>query len=119
MSNCPGSTPPADTVEVFPIDSVDDDGADIGEFAALWAVLNVVEAGATEGDGEVAEIRRGFNRVLAEHALAPADLFEFIVEHFEQEDWGSLGLSHVEAEVERAVMRKATRTYPEICPEVP
>ena len=96
MSNCSSTAPPVDTVK--------DDGADIGELAAVWAVLNVVEAGAAEGDREIAEIRRGFNELLAGQELAPADLFEYIAESVEQGDWRALGLSHVEPEVEEALM---------------
>lgn len=99
MSNCSSS--------VRPVDSVTDDGADIAELAALWAVLNVVEGGAAEGDQEIAEIRRSFNQILAEHSLAPADVFEYIAEHAEQCKWRALGLSHVEPEVEKALISRA------------
>jgi hypothetical protein len=92
---------------VRPVDSVADDGADIAELAAVWAVLNVVEAGAAEGDQEIAEIRRGFNQILAEHSLVPADIFEYIAEHAERCDWRALGLSRIEPEVERALKSRA------------
>jgi hypothetical protein len=81
-----------------------DDGADIAELAAVWAVLNVLEAGATDDDTEILEIRRGFNQILAEHSLAPADIFEYIAKHAEQCNWRALGLSRVEPEVEKALM---------------
>jgi hypothetical protein len=99
VSNCPSP--------VRPVDSVTDDGVDIAELSAVWAVLNVVEAGTAEGDREIAEIRRGLNQVLAEHSLAPADVFEYIAEHVEQCDWRALGLSHVEPKVEEALMGRA------------
>lgn len=95
-----------------PIDSVEDDGADIAELAAIWAVLNVVEAGAAEGDQEIAEIRRGFNQILAEHSLAPADIFEYIAEHAEQCNWRALGVSRVEPEVERALKHLHAKRRP-------
>jgi hypothetical protein len=93
---------------VRPVESVADDGADIAELAAVWAVLNVVEAGAAEGDQEIAEIRRGFNQILTEDSLVPADVFEYIAEHAEQCNWRALGLSHVEPEVEKALMSRAS-----------
>lgn len=102
MSNC--------SIPAPPVDSVKDDGADIGELAAVWAVLNVVEAGAAQGDMEIAKIRRSFNQVLDEHSLAPADVFEYIVEHVEQRDWRALGLSHVEPEVEEALTSRANES---------
>lgn len=86
---------------------VKDDGADIGELAAVWAVLNVVEAGSAEDDCEIVEIRRGFNQLLAEQELAPVDLFEYIAQSFEQGDWQALGLAHVDPEVEEALMGRA------------
>lgn len=98
MSNC--SSP------VCPVDSAPDDGADIAELAAVWAVLNVVEAGTAESDREIAEIRRGFNQILAEHSLAPADVFDYIAEHADQCNWRALGLSGVEPEVENALMSR-------------
>jgi hypothetical protein len=100
MSNCPSP--------VCPVDSVTDDAPDIAELAAVWAVLNVVEAGAAASDQEIAEIRRGFNQILAEHSLAPADVFEYIAEHAEQCNWRALGLSHVEPEIEKALISRAS-----------
>lgn len=97
MSNCPSP--------VCPVDSVAEDSADIAELAAVWAVLNVVEAGAAEDDREIGEIRRAFNKMLAGHSLVPADVFEYIAEQAEQRNWGALGLSSVEPEVEQALMK--------------
>jgi hypothetical protein len=57
-----------------------------------------------EPDQEIAEIRRGFNQILGEHSLAPADVFEYIAEHAEQCNWRA---SRVAPDVEKALMSRA------------